>query len=296
MKRSMDYVVSNAEQARRTSNGGFPMQMTKEERLARHETLQTAAVINHGVVLTPEEAAEIFHTINDTFVTCEPEEVAVVQANDPDAIIWKGRKHTKIEIYGKEGIPHRDVVAFASFNTEGQHSVYRFGTGSKGVVWRPCAKDTRTPYDMKQVPCLGKVLDRIEQKTGERPNFCVVTRYVGGYDSIGDHHDKVVDLVPGKGIQMVSLGASRNFVVTHPDIPNRQFCEKHATRNGELLTLPWESNIVYKHCVRRESNATGTRISLIFRSMKTWFDPGTQQSYWVDHQNNSKRRRVNETK
>lgn len=291
MKRALNYDVPNAELARRTMNGGFPMLMNKSERLARHATRQTDAVINHGVVLTPDEADEIFHTINDTFVTCEPEDVASIQANDPAAVIWKGRKHTKISIYGKEGIPHRDVVAFASVNDEGQHSVYRFGSGSKGVVWRSCAKDTRTPYDMKQVPCLGKVLDRIEAKTGERPNFCVVTRYVGGYDSIGDHHDKVVDLIPGNGIQMISLGASRNFVVTHQDIPNRTFCEKHATRHGELLSLPWESNLVYKHCVRRESKATGTRISLIFRSMKTWFDPVTQESYWVD-ENNNKRRRV----
>ena len=212
------------------------MRMQSDERVARHESSRDPVVINQGSILSTAEADEIFQTINETFESCEPEKVLTTQAENPNAIIWKGRQHTKISIYGNEGIPHRDVVAFATFNAEGAHAVYRFGDGSKGVVWRPCAKTTDAPYNMDQVPCLGMVLDRIEDRTGERPNLCVVTRYVGGLDSIGSHHDKVVDLIPGQGIHMVSLGASRKFVVTHPDVKN--FTKKYTTQHGELLTLP----------------------------------------------------------
>jgi len=269
--------IGGAEKRRRVETGGWPMQMNSSERLERHRNRQCPVVADSGIVFAAKEASAMFHAINDTFVSCDPDDAAAVAAANPKAILWKGRGHTKISIYGKEGIPHRDVVGFATYNAEGQHAVYRYGSGSKGVNWRPCAPTTKAPYDMNALPFASSLLDAIEASTGERPNTCVVTRYLSGDDSIGSHHDKVVDLIPGTGIHMISLGAARTFVVTQQD--DRRFVERCETQHGQLMTLPWESNLVYKHAVRRERHALGTRISLIFRSMKTWFDPETKESY-----------------
>ena len=123
----------NREDRRRHDNGGFPMRMNAKERLAAHRRTPQA-VVNNGCILNALEADQLFHTIHSTFLTCTPEEVAETRAANPNSVIWKGRKHTKIPIYGKEGIPHRDVVAFATFNAEGHHAVYRFGDGSGRVA------------------------------------------------------------------------------------------------------------------------------------------------------------------
>ena len=195
-------------------------------------------------------------------------------------LIWMGRLHSTIKIFNTIGHPNRDVIAFASYDDNGYHTIYRYGKGiTNRGKWFPVDPSQKATHNLATVPVLSELLRVVQINTGETPNHCIVTRYKSGDDSIDSHHDKIVDIVPGTGIHIISLGASRQFEVSHQDI--KSWRQTIQTNNGQLLSMDYDANIVYKHGIRCNTSSQETRISIIFRTMRTWYNSDSKDSFHV---------------
>lgn len=263
--------------------------MKKADRLAHHAAMQGAVPLVKAKSLSPKKATRLFDRIQGSFKLClgdlqAARKSARLRAKDgvPLPIYWGGRAHTPMKLFGRPGLPHRDVTAFAEYKATGEHSVYRFGKGAtkRWVNWVKYSPEPGTcpPYNLDLLPTVGNrsLVDIIQERTGERPNHCIVTRYVNDKDCINLHHDKVVDLEPGTGIHMLSLGAPRTLTIAQQD--DKQTVFKVPTEHGGLVTLTWEDNLAYKHGIHGNSKQTSPRISLIFRTCRTWYNPETGAS------------------
>jgi alkylated DNA repair dioxygenase AlkB len=254
-------------------------------RLALHDTRmrhRVPAFTNHGVLCDRHLADSVlqYAATGITYVDT-PEEAELLRQKGHDMPIARGRAHTRFRMFNQIRSPRRDIVTFARFRPDGAFATYRYGRAMVSrKKWRPVqAEDgVTTPYDLARLPWIEQVLAIVQQQTGERPNHCIMTRYCEPSDEINPHHDKTADLCPGSGIHSFSFGAPREFRCVHPDIAAGRWSSSVQTGHGHLLTLSWDDNLLYKHCVRP---GAGTRVSLVLRTTRTWFDPAEGKSFDV---------------
>lgn len=108
------------------------------------------------------------------------------------------------------------------------------------------------------------VLDRMEGRLGYRPTNCLALYYADGGSSLGYHADSIVDLVPGTGIAVLSLGTERAISFRHQ--VTREV-ERYPLRSGSLFWMSAEMQAGWKHGILIDQSAAGGRISLAFRCM-----------------------------
>jgi alkylated DNA repair dioxygenase AlkB len=84
---------------------------------------------------------------------------------------------------------------------------------------------------------------------------------------MGFHSDSIAELEPGTGIAVVSLGAERT--ITFQRIDDKMVCESYRLPTGSLLWMCPEMQAEWRHAILADKDATGGRISLTFRRMKT---------------------------
>jgi alkylated DNA repair dioxygenase AlkB len=144
------------------------------------------------------------------------------------------------------------------------------------VAWRA---DRRLMYDREvDVPRLlaHRSLDDSELPGSLRDALMVVRRYedapfnsIGlnlyrdGSDSVAPHNDKVVELIPGMPIVLLSLGATRQMVIRGKNRPHRRVVLD--LRAGDVLTMDWNTQFHYDHGIPKTHEAVGPRISVAFR-------------------------------
>jgi alkylated DNA repair dioxygenase AlkB len=82
---------------------------------------------------------------------------------------------------------------------------------------------------------------------------------------MGFHADSIVELVPGTGVAVVSLGAARTLRFRRID--DKSVLWDCPLPNGSLLYMPPEVQLAWKHGVP-ETPGAGPRISLTFRRLR----------------------------
>lgn len=114
-------------------------------------------------------------------------------------------------------------------------------------------------------PRLVPVVDRLEQRLGFRPNNCLLNYYPDGESTMGFHSDSEVELVPGTGVTIVSLGAERN--ITFRRRQDKEGGCSYPLTGGSLLYMPPGLQQEWKHAILQQEGVGG-RISLTFRRIK----------------------------
>jgi alkylated DNA repair dioxygenase AlkB len=114
---------------------------------------------------------------------------------------------------------------------------------------------------------LAEALQRVARATGEPFNSIGLNLYRDQHDSVAMHNDRLDDLVEGRLIALLSLGATRRMHIRN---------KKHLTakrldlglESGSLLAMDWATQLHYDHGIPKQAEAVGPRISLAFRTRK----------------------------
>lgn len=108
------------------------------------------------------------------------------------------------------------------------------------------------------------LLLRVAQAVGFVPNNCLANFYPDGKSAMGFHSDSTVELEPGTGIAVVSLGTERTITFRTND---KSASESHTLPSGSLLWMCPDMQSDWRHAILADPSVTG-RISLTFRRMK----------------------------
>lgn len=87
--------------------------------------------------------------------------------------------------------------------------------------------------------------------------------YRDGRDSVAPHNDHLHELQDGQPIALLSLGATREMVISTKAAPRRSL--RLPLQAGSLLLMSYATQLHYDHGIPKVSDAVGPRISLAFR-------------------------------
>lgn len=101
-------------------------------------------------------------------------------------------------------------------------------------------------------------------------NFAVVNRYTSSCDSISGHADDEKEIIPDSEIASLSLGATRDFVITNKPAPWRKWLHKPvkmALENGDIIIMGGEFQKHFYHSVPkcRDKDKGAKRINITLR-------------------------------
>ena len=90
-----------------------------------------------------------------------------------------------------------------------------------------------------------------------------LNRYRDGNDSVAPHNDRLDDLIEGAPIALLSLGATRRFVLQTKTVPRRRL--DLDLESGSVLVMSYATQLHLNHGVPKTREPVGERISLAFR-------------------------------
>ena len=170
-------------------------------------------------------------------------------------------------IFGRPGVIRRDAIWFGRYN-DGFFPLYRT---HKNAYGKPTTKFGVTDA-LPTVPMpkwLVRVLDELSERHNlPQLNHAVIHRYVDGDDTIGQHHDKPMDLHPRSTIVSVSIGATRAF---------RLGADTFDVQDGDTIMIPYSTNLALKHGVPKRKRCDGVRYSITARTVRTFTDCRTHR-------------------
>ena len=104
---------------------------------------------------------------------------------------------------------------------------------------------------------------RVEERSGENFNSCLLNLYHDGSQGMGWHSDDEPSLVRDSAIASVSLGVERKFSFKH-----RETKETVALmlERGSLLVMKGETQRFWRHALPKTKKVASPRINLTFRS------------------------------
>jgi alkylated DNA repair dioxygenase AlkB len=122
-----------------------------------------------------------------------------------------------------------------------------------------------TKVALPWTPALREIKEKVEEKSGETYNSCLLNLYHEGNEGMGWHSDDEDTLVRDAAIASVSLGAARRF-----DFRHKKNGEKVQVmlENGSLLLMQGETQRFWQHSLPKSKRITEPRVSLTFRKMK----------------------------
>lgn len=115
---------------------------------------------------------------------------------------------------------------------------------------------------------LEAALGRVRLRTGEHFNSIGLNLYRDQHDSVAMHNDRLGDLVEGRPIALLSLGATRRMHIRNKKHAPARRMDVDLTA-GSLLIMSWETQLHYDHGIPKQTHAAGPRISLAFRTRKS---------------------------
>lgn len=157
-------------------------------------------------------------------------------------IAWK---NDEVIIFGKLIKMTRKVAWYAISNIE-----YTYSNISKKAL----------PF----TPELLSLKQKVEHKTGETYNACLLNLYQNGNEGMGWHSDDEKMLEPSASIASLSFGADRKFSLKHKQ--NKQAVSV-ILENGSLLEMKNETQLFWKHSLPKTTKVVKPRINLTFRKM-----------------------------
>lgn len=114
---------------------------------------------------------------------------------------------------------------------------------------------------------LHEALAWTREHTGEEFNSIGLNLYRDEHDSVAMHNDRLGDLVEGRPIALLSLGATRRMHIRSKKhaAPRRLDLDLAA---GSLLLMSWETQLHYDHGIPKQKGSVGPRISIAFRTRR----------------------------
>ncbi|CAF1046462.1 unnamed protein product [Rotaria sordida] len=144
------------------------------------------------------------------------------------------------------------------------------------------------PELVSWTPTALKIKERIEEILQQKINHALIQYYKNGYDNIGEHSDKTLDILLGSYIVNYSLGAARKMTL----INKRQYGIRQEFKlpHNSLFILGWQTNREWYHAIRPDKRHNsvkdpdeiafyGERISLTLRTVATFLNRRTYQMY-----------------
>jgi alkylated DNA repair dioxygenase AlkB len=116
----------------------------------------------------------------------------------------------------------------------------------------------------------------LEDYLGQKINHMIITKYETNDDCIGWHNDKVKTIADDSVIAVLSLGAERRFQLraTPTKSKNPPLLKEFHTADGSLITMSFEANEKFQHCVapydEEKGDGAGVRVSIVFRFIKNF--------------------------
>tara|TARA_Y100001968_G_C19390404_1_gene735233 strand:- start:212 stop:772 length:561 start_codon:yes stop_codon:yes gene_type:complete len=170
--------------------------------------------------------------------------------NPVEANYWKLKIHENCEwsqplvsIFGKKHLVPRKTIFI----------------GDKGINYRYSGvKHEANGWPPWFTPLLEKVCFISKNNF----NGCLVNLYRNGNDRMGWHADNEKELIPNKIISSLSLGASRDFIIKHRNLPLK---DKITLKNGDLLIMYPKCQEEWIHSVPSRKKIADFRINLTFR-------------------------------
>jgi alkylated DNA repair dioxygenase AlkB len=114
-------------------------------------------------------------------------------------------------------------------------------------------------------PPLGEAAALASHEFGVAFNAVGLNLYRDRDDSVAPHNDRLVELVPGHPIVLLSLGATRRMRITGKTTRAKLELDLEP---GSLLLMDYQSQKHYDHGIPKQRAATAPRISLAFRMRK----------------------------
>lgn len=108
-----------------------------------------------------------------------------------------------------------------------------------------------------------KWLEKHYENCDYKFNQILVNWYDGGKHYIGPHSDDIKQLVKGSPILCISLGCTREFIITNKI--TKQVVKSVLIENGSWLSMENNTQYNYKHEIKKDKNIVGKRISITFR-------------------------------
>jgi alkylated DNA repair dioxygenase AlkB len=111
---------------------------------------------------------------------------------------------------------------------------------------------------------IGEILDAVRAVTDAPFDSVGLNLYRDGRDSVAPHNDTLHALMPGQPIALVSLGATRDMLITpKPHVRGRRIRLPLAA--GSLLMMSHAAQSTHDHGIPKTRAPVGPRISLAFR-------------------------------
>ena len=113
---------------------------------------------------------------------------------------------------------------------------------------------------------LAEAMAHVSRHTGHAFDSIGLNLYRGEHDSVAMHNDRLSDLVEGKPIALLSLGATRCMLIRSKATPRRRL--DLDLRSGSLLLMDWRSQHHYDHGIPKQTQPVAPRISVAFRTRR----------------------------
>ncbi|WP_066755751.1 alpha-ketoglutarate-dependent dioxygenase AlkB family protein [Crocinitomix algicola] len=154
-------------------------------------------------------------------------------------------RHDEAHLYGKRIITKRKVAWYGD-----EPFPYRYsGTTKTALPW------TKELLELKV---------KVEQRTKETFNSCLLNLYHDGSEGMAWHSDGERELKKNGAIAALSLGAERKFSLKHKkDRTKINFL----LENGSLLVMKGETQTYWLHRIPPTKKVFEPRISLTFRTI-----------------------------
>lgn len=153
--------------------------------------------------------------------------------------------HDEIMIFGKKIITKRKVAWYGDSAFEYTYS-----------------KTTKTALPWTKA--LIEIKNKIELKTGETFNSCLLNLYHSGIEGMGWHSDDEKDLEKNAAIASLSFGTKRRFIFKHK--VTKEKVELNL-ENGSLLLMKGTTQTHWLHSLPPTRTSLGLRVNLTFRKV-----------------------------
>ena len=118
--------------------------------------------------------------------------------------------------------------------------------------------------DVPELPAaVGEARAVVQELSAHVFNSVGLNRYRDGNDSVAPHNDRLEDLTEGAPIVLLSLGATRRFVLQTKSAPRRH--QDLDLEPGSMLVMSYATQLHLNHGVPKARERVGERISLAFR-------------------------------
>ena len=106
--------------------------------------------------------------------------------------------------------------------------------------------------------------EKIEEKTGEKFNSCLLNLYHDGNEGMAYHREGEKDLKKNGAIASVSFGAERKFLFKHKTTKEKV---EIVLEHGSLLVMKDQTQSFWLHRLPPTKKISSTRINLTFRTI-----------------------------